>query len=488
MPKLGTQMAPERIREYTLIATGVLALAGWITLSLKSDRFGYAFQVFDMPVFELVFLLVGLGILYLFSLFVLSRMSSGLPIFQNHVFMICIALGLAMRLVLIPSEPMLEDDYQRYFWDGGLTAHGFNPYEFSPTSIISKDSIPEGITALAAESGKTIERINHPDLRTIYPAFAQLTFAIAHWIAPWSLTAWKSVLLVFDGLTLGLLLFLLNLLGRSPYWSLVYWWNPVVVKELFNSAHMEAVLIPLVLASVIFSIRRKYIASALTLGLAIATKIWPLILIPIIWRDLWERPKKLIVTSLIMAGVVFVLFLPVLYAGLDNSSGFVAYAERWKTNSALTPALESAVKSLLTVLNAEFISYKMATRVLLVGLLGLSILILSLQPVHSTDDVLKRTALAVSLLLLLSPAQFPWYLIWTIPFLVFAPLPGILILTVTLPLYYSAFYFIPREMEPVFTGTIVWIIWAPAWILFAWMLLAKRNPFLPSSLLTKGQK
>ena len=415
MPKIGTHLFAGRISETTLVATGVLALAGWTILALQSDKFGYAFQVFDMPVFELVYLLVGLGTLYLLSLFIVSRITSGGGGFQNPVFLICLALGLAMRLVLIPSEPMLEDDYQRYLWDGGLAAHGYNPYALSPEFVKSEDSVPEGIAALAAESGKTIERINHPGLRTIYPAFAQLTFALAHWIAPWSLTAWKSVLFIFDGITLGLLAYLLNLVGRSQYWCLVYWWNPVVIKELFNSAHMEAVLLPLVLATVIFSISKKYSASAVSLGLAIATKIWPVILVPIIWRELWEQPRKLITTGLITAGIVIVLFLPVLFAGFDNSSGFVAYAERWKTNSALTPALESVFKSLLPILNAEFISYKLATRLLLVGLLSLAIFILSIQPIHSKDDLLKRTTLAISTLLLLSPAQFPWYLIGLCP-------------------------------------------------------------------------
>ncbi len=43
-----------------------------------------------------------------------------------------IGVGLLSRLILIPSQPVLEDDYYRYLWDGAVTAHGYNPYVYSP--------------------------------------------------------------------------------------------------------------------------------------------------------------------------------------------------------------------------------------------------------------------------------------------------------------------------------------------------------------------
>ena len=66
-------------------------------------------------------------------------------------------------------------------------------------------------------------------------------------------------------------------------------------------------------------------------------------------------------------------------------------------------------------------------------------------------------------LFLLSPVQFPWYFLWVLPLLALRPVPGLLLATVTLPLYYAAFYFLARDTYAVFTGVIVWFIWVPVW-------------------------
>ena len=70
-------------------------------------------------------------------------------------------------------------------------------------------------------------------------------------------------------------------------------------------------------------------------------------------------------------------------------------------------------------------------------------------------------------LVLLSPAQFPWYAVWFAPFLAFRPWTGFLLLTATFPLYYLDFYFIGRDQPEIFTGWIVWIIWLPVWCALA---------------------
>ena len=43
-----------------------------------------------------------------------------------------LACGLAARAILFASEPVLEDDYQRYLWDGAVTAQGLNPMRSRP--------------------------------------------------------------------------------------------------------------------------------------------------------------------------------------------------------------------------------------------------------------------------------------------------------------------------------------------------------------------
>ena len=41
---------------------------------------------------------------------------------------VILAAGLFCRLLMFLPEPVMEDDYQRYMWDGAVTANGYNPY------------------------------------------------------------------------------------------------------------------------------------------------------------------------------------------------------------------------------------------------------------------------------------------------------------------------------------------------------------------------
>ena len=43
-----------------------------------------------------------------------------------------------------------------------------------------------------------------------------------------------------------------------------------------------------------------------------------------------------------MISIGALLVARILLAGLDDTSGFVAYARRWQTNSALVPALSGS--------------------------------------------------------------------------------------------------------------------------------------------------
>ncbi len=65
------------------------------------------------------------------------------------------------------------------------------------------------------------------------------------------------------------------------------------------------------------------------------------------------------------------------------------------------------------------------------------------------------------MLYLLSPAQFPWYAIWMLPFLCFRPWLGLLAVTALVPIYYAAFHFIARDTHEIFRNYVVWVIWIP---------------------------
>ena len=69
--------------------------------------------------------------------------------------------------------------------------------------------MPQKILNLAKESGDVINKINHPKIKTLYPALSQITFAVSYLIFPWSVIGWKFVMLIGD---IFLLLFLIKIL------------------------------------------------------------------------------------------------------------------------------------------------------------------------------------------------------------------------------------------------------------------------------------
>lgn len=448
------------------IGAGLVLLGGALALNLQSERFGPEVELVDMPALPLAAMLVGAGALYALLLpLVRASIAQGLGA-SRSLLLVVFAFGLLFRLVLIGSIPVYEDDWHRYLWDGAVTAHGYNPYWVSPEEAQSEPYY-HTLGELARQSGAIIERINHADVRTLYPPVAQAAFALAHGIAPFSLEAWRAVILAAELTTLVLLLRLLALSGRSPLWMALYWWNPVVVKELMNSLHMEAIVTPLVLGTLLLSLRGRSLAAVVSLGLAIGAKIWPLLLAPLVLRPLIARPRQLAMALAVLFGLSALLAWPVLSAGVDQSSGFIVYAQYWRNNSAHFGALEAALRWLTAGLELAPDMPGMAVRAGLAGLAAVLSLRIAWRPLRDGDDLMARAGLVTAALFLLSPSQFPWYAIWMLPFTVFRPRAGLTAVTVLIPVYYVSFHYVAIDDYDVFRDRIVWLIWIPVWSLLA---------------------
>ena len=448
--------------------TGLVLLGAVIGFTAASPLFGYGYEVRDMPVFWLAGGLAAAGVVFLVLPWIIRASDRLNPGLVRGLMWAMLGVGLAMRLILFASEPALEDDYQRYLWDGAVTANGLNPYDKSPAAAKVADPQLMALGRLGRESGLVLGRVNHPQLRTIYPPVAQGAFALAHWIGPWSLTAWRALLLMFDLASISLLLLLLRDSGRSPLWAALYWWNPIVLKELFNSAHMDALVVPLMLGALVLAIRHRHLTATVALTLAAGIKIWPVILLPLIWRGMLGTPKRLAAAvALSLVGAALFAW-PIVSAGLDLSSGFLAYASKWKTNSAAFLMLDGAAGQILDTLRIEALSSGLLARAAVALAICAIVAWQCRAPARHAQDFIHKALIIVGAMFLLSPAQFPWYYLWVLPLLALWPVPGLLVLTATLPLYYTAFYFLAQNTYPVFAERIVWLIWLPAWGLLAW--------------------
>ncbi|HFE63511.1 MAG TPA: DUF2029 domain-containing protein [Caldithrix sp.] len=214
---------------------------------------------------------------------------------------VVILLGAVSRLVLFPSHPFLEDDFYSYLWDGAVTAYFIDPYRYSLRGVrfgeIDDPDDGRQLAAWAAQAGRVFRRINFPEIRTIYLPVAQFMFAIAYVAKPWSLLSWRILLLLIDGLTLFLILRLLKELGRSSLWSVVYWWNPIVLKEFFDAGHKDLLVFPFLLGMFLFLFEKRYLSAAILSGLATGVKFWPVVLFPLLMRPLLAHQRKLTISA-----------------------------------------------------------------------------------------------------------------------------------------------------------------------------------------------
>ncbi len=442
------------------LALAALLMSAAVAARLASPMFGRDVALEDMPIVLMVASYCGVCLIAVLALPVLVRSSTHLNTRSLLVFILL--AGLAMRLSQLGGTPILEDDYNRYLWDGAVTVSGQSPFTASPEAVGA--STDPHAQALKDKAGPVFDDINYPEYRTVYPPVAQAAFALSHLMGPFSLDAWRILLIALELTAMGFVIAILRRFGRSELWCALYWWNPLIIKELANSAHMEPVLLlPLVAGVWAALVSRPVWASGL-LAVAAGVKLWPIVLSAAVFRRLLND-RKTLAAATGMATFLLILFAwPVLQAGLGSDSGFVAYAQKWRASSASFLVAEWLVHlGPQAVLDA--FDPGLLTRGLLAAMLAAAfIAVLHRKARDGRETVWQMFALAGALYLL-SPSQFPWYFVWIAPFLCIFPVRALLLAGALLPLHYLYFHFAARDMEDTYRHGVVWLIWLPVWAL-----------------------
>ena len=243
--------------------------------------------------------------------------------------------ALLLRLLWLPSLPTLSDDYHRFRWDGLLVAAGINPFQYRPDEFDFRSSLfvvrsgPEKVVADNKQQTTSNElrllypRLNSPHYYSVYPPVCQAVFGLAAGVFPASergaVLLMRLVLLLTEAATAGLLLALLRQRGLPQQRALWYLLNPLVIVELTGNLHFEALVVALLLLSLLLLERGRWAWSAGALGLAVGTKLLPLLVLPLLLRRLgWRR----FVGYAVLTGlVVALLFAPFLSAELVRNIG-----------------------------------------------------------------------------------------------------------------------------------------------------------------------
>lgn len=235
-----------------------------------------------------------------------------------------VVLGAALvQLPGLTLAPQSSSDAYRYVWDGRVQLAGHSPYTRAPLDddladlrdpVLFPGLGPQdrtdvhGLSSNPADDDRT--RINRPLVPTIYPPLAQAWFAVVAAVTPWpagTLGIQLGAALAAIGTTA--LLAVAFVRRRGPPWpALVFGWSPMVALEAGNNGHIEVLMTLLVVGAVV-TVRRR-ILSGVLLGLAIAAKLVPIVLLPAL-RAIGVRGR------LATAGTLATGYLPhLLVAGL----------------------------------------------------------------------------------------------------------------------------------------------------------------------------
>jgi len=188
-----------------------------------------------------------------------------------------ILLSLAFRVPLMVPPVNFDSDMVRYLWDGRVQLRGYNPYHVVPAD-----------PAVAGTHTDETRRMPSLRARTPYPPAAQLFFRLVVWIHD-STRTMKLALALCDVITILIVWRWLPLIGRPEWLVIGYAWNPLVVLEIAHSGHIDALGALWIAASAYWLTRRRTALASIAYVLAIATKLLPIVLLPLFWRRVRVR-------------------------------------------------------------------------------------------------------------------------------------------------------------------------------------------------------
>ena len=342
------------------------------------------------------------GIAYLFAI----REFFAAPRFSRRVLVIGLVLAAVWHIEFLRVPPGADDDIHRYVWDGRLQRLGYNPY-----IVVPSDPAVSGLHTPETRS------LNNPDLPSPYPAGAQLFFRAVTTIQE-STFALKVAFVTCD---LAIILVLLDLLRRKQgaHLVLAFAWNPLLAIEVAGSGHID-ILGALLLVISIAALARSWRAlAALTLGLAVAVKFLPIVLLPLYWKRVRIRDAT------VAAAVVGLLYLPFLDHGRIPVGSLGTYLQGFRFNGPVFAALDHVAAPQL-----------LAGLAVLAGLMTATWLRSA-----TTEWSLDAFAWPMAASLLCAPVVFPWYLLWLLPFVTSASTLLIILWTVSIFPTYIMWHF-----------------------------------------------
>ena len=520
----------------TLAVMAILSICFYGLIAVLSWRFGFDSIPAQRPIVPVLLLFAGAFVAYLIAIREVrlaprDRRTTGMIIWAAIVF----------RVVMLFSVPIQEIDIYRYLWDGAASTAGVSPFRYSPGQVRDARAFETNDAPLQTlvemrdrhpSLGLILSRVHYGELPTVYPPVSQLVFAAAAFTTPNDapvpvhVFVMKLWLVGFDLATLFVVIGLLKMCRQPLGLCVIYAWCPLLIKEVANSGHLDAIAVFLTTLAIYMAagammkcVRERNSAggaiglatlapmtlSAVTLGLAVGAKLYPIVLAPLLILSFarhlgWRRA---IVPAAALAATTLLLLWPMMpretihsteadvgIGGVspppplsetpvtetsvkgttDPSLGVKAFLSHWEMNDFIFLVLVENLrpsdhvppgrKAWFVVLPetlrrdvAERISARfgiaareapfLTTRAITAATFIVVALLIAWRASRTTGTARFCEAgfLTVAWFWLLCPTQNPWYWTWALPLLPFARGRVWLALSGLVLMYYLRFWF-----------------------------------------------
>ncbi|OAQ40846.1 hypothetical protein A5893_07915 [Pedobacter psychrophilus] len=274
---------------------GWVFLSGLITTGILN--LGY----FNSDRKDILSIWVGFSFLFISYFIILYKFNNPSMRWQNNY------LAIISRVILLFSVPILSDDFYRFIWDGSQILHGINPFSYTPKELMSFKY--DWVDTLL------FQKMNSPNYFSVYPPINQVIFMLSAIPGKGNLLGsvviMRVFLILFDFGNIYFIRKLLTYFKKDERLVFLYALNPLVIIEFIGNLHFEVVMIFFTLWSIWLLLNNKWILSSVILGLAVCTKLLPIIFLPLFIRYIgW---KKTIYAGIICGFVVLILFLPFIH-------------------------------------------------------------------------------------------------------------------------------------------------------------------------------
>lgn len=370
--------------------------------------------------------------------------------------------AVVFRERLVTQPPYLSSDVNRYVWDGRVQAAGINPYRYLP-------SAPE---LAHLRDDHVYPGINRRDFaQTIYPPAAQAIFLLSHLLGAMSLSTFKLLMALFDGLATLAICMALTRLKIDPARVIIFAWHPLVIWEGAHSGHIESATMAFIALAIFAWAYKKEALTGVALALATLTKYYPglLLLIFLVARESGDsqssgpvdrlRQRFSLRTLIAFVATIAIAYLPYLSVG----SGVLGYLPGYFKEEGF---VESGSRYFLLELVrlAVPLPTGVYAAVAVVALVGLAAW-WALKPVRAPLGAIRASLVIIGVFLILSTPRYAWYVAWIIPFLCFVPSVAWLYLTGASILLYTLWLTTDYPNIPLWLAAAMYLptVWLLGW-------------------------